>query len=909
MNSTYNLQPNSKTVSDGSSNYVLLTTTSLPSGYEVDYTISGIPSSYLSTNSLTGSAIINAQGQALIPINIIGNSQNIISSSINLTLQNNLATTSIKLSTPNQTNGFISNGVFNIQSAIFWDQANFNDGALSDSDLKDIAIEFQDYKNLGTNSITVTWGVPVNENTGDLVNSFNINSPLLGKGLHFPTLDEITQISKIAKSLGLSVILKPQANTMDAQFGTNGTLPDNIYSSSTGPKFDANTFLSQWATYMSSVAKVAQQVGAVGIVIGTENAGFDTTQYLTQWQKVVDNIKQSFTGFTTYAAFRLSNVALWKVVDIIGIDAYYPLTTNQNPTYSDALSGWTKNSIGSTLSILGSNTSQVNIVSYLKNLSSQYNKPLYFSEFGGMAGNGVLSGNSGTGGNGNGISFQQQEYLYGSMYEALSLANSDNWFLGASLWQALSPYDSPTTSQNFNPNISSFDIRGRLAGEITASWFGSTNFLQSNQNSFTGSLANDKIALYGQTPLPLPKTLSNPQATQQSTFSLTTNISITLSGTIINNTAESVHFYINGIDQGIQNLNNTWDGNVLPSGNKYDINQTFTFQLSGTPIINQIKIATEGSVANNQLFKVISASVNKIPIVNGVFYPQSSSNLPFTISSVPLINSGYALLDASSYNDSLANPFGSSNNPISINGGGGSDCVFVLGSVSQFTFKKSGNNWILNESIGLNQNAVLTSIAQVNFQDGSQVPLMTTLSSVQNSVMTFSDKSSNYGVTISGSTLTILDSLNPNDFAKTAMGINRLKFSDSSFAYDLQGSQSGGLTAELLGAAFGPTSLTNKQYVGIGLGLFDGGLSMTQVAQLAINTGAISAPDNTSFVKAIWANVMGSPVDSGNLNSFVGLLNNGTYTQAGLLSIAATTSTNQNHINLVGLAQSGLQYS
>jgi len=137
----------------------------------------------------------------------------------------------------------------------------------------------------------------------------------------------------------------------------------------------------------------------------------------------------------------------------------------------------------------------------------------------------------------------------------------------------------------------------------------------------------------------------------------------------------------------------------------------------------------------------------------------------------------------------------------------------------------------------------------------------------------------------------------------------RVQFNDKSFAYDLNPTQSGGQTLELLGAAFGVSSLSNKQYVGIGLSLFDAGQSMTQVAQLAINTGSVSAPDNTSFVKAVWSNVMGSPIDSSNLNTFVGYLNNGTYTQAGLLALAAGTTANQAHINLVGLAQTGIQYS
>ena len=139
--------------------------------------------------------------------------------------------------------------------------------------------------------------------------------------------------------------------------------------------------------------------------------------------------------------------------------------------------------------------------------------------------------------------------------------------------------------------------------------------------------------------------------------------------------------------------------------------------------------------------------------------------------------------------------------------------------------------------------------------------------------------------------------------------IERITFPDKNIAIDMLPTQSGGQTAEVINAAFGLSFLTNKQYFGIGLGLFDGGMSFTNVCQLAVGTGLISAPDNASFVKAVWQNVMGFVIDATSLNTYVGLLNNGTYTQASLLAIAATTSINQNRVNLIGLAQTGVEYT
>jgi hypothetical protein len=144
---------------------------------------------------------------------------------------------------------------------------------------------------------------------------------------------------------------------------------------------------------------------------------------------------------------------------------------------------------------------------------------------------------------------------------------------------------------------------------------------------------------------------------------------------------------------------------------------------------------------------------------------------------------------------------------------------------------------------------------------------------------------------------------------KDLFNIQRVNFTDTSFAFDLSANSAAGKTAEILGAAFGLNALSNKPYVGIGLSLFDGGMGMQDVASMAISTGLVSAPDNTSFVKAVWSNVVGSPIDDANLNTYVGQLNRGALSQASLLALAATSSINASHVNLVGLAQTGLEYA
>ena len=141
-------------------------------------------------------------------------------------------------------------------------------------------------------------------------------------------------------------------------------------------------------------------------------------------------------------------------------------------------------------------------------------------------------------------------------------------------------------------------------------------------------------------------------------------------------------------------------------------------------------------------------------------------------------------------------------------------------------------------------------------------------------------------------------------------GIERLKFADSSVAFDLQGAA--GMTAKLIGALFGAQFVSNKQFVGIGISLFDTGLTYEQVAAVAAANGFFAqlagSHSNIHFVNQVYRNVVGVPPSSSDLNFYVGLLDSGVHTQATLAVLAAETPQVQQNIDLVGLQQSGLEY-
>ncbi len=165
----------------------------------------------------------------------------------------------------------------------------------------------------------------------------------------------------------------------------------------------------------------------------------------------------------------------------------------------------------------------------------------------------------------------------------------------------------------------------------------------------------------------------------------------------------------------------------------------------------------------------------------------------------------------------------------------------------------------------------------------------------------YSGNRSSYTVAKTGTGFTVKDT-----DTDTLTNIERLKFSDVSVALDLAGNA--GTTAKLLGAVFGKAEVANKAYVGIGLGLLDGGMSYQALTQAALDVRLGAGASHTALVNLLFQNLMSRAPSTDELNMFTGLLANGTYSPASLGVVAADTTFNTDNINLVGLTNSGIEY-
>ena len=121
---------------------------------------------------------------------------------------------------------------------------------------------------------------------------------------------------------------------------------------------------------------------------------------------------------------------------------------------------------------------------------------------------------------------------------------------------------------------------------------------------------------------------------------------------------------------------------------------------------------------------------------------------------------------------------------------------------------------------------------------------------------------------------------------------------------DISGSL--GQTAKVLAAVIGEEGLSNKEYVGIGLQLFDAGQSLAKVCELALT--AVGATTNEDVVNLLYTNLYGEAPTADVAQPFIDALNNGGFTKGSLAAAAAELTDDLGVIDLVGLAETGIEY-
>ncbi|HEY0886647.1 MAG TPA: M10 family metallopeptidase [Ramlibacter sp.] len=142
-----------------------------------------------------------------------------------------------------------------------------------------------------------------------------------------------------------------------------------------------------------------------------------------------------------------------------------------------------------------------------------------------------------------------------------------------------------------------------------------------------------------------------------------------------------------------------------------------------------------------------------------------------------------------------------------------------------------------------------------------------------------------------------------NGGVDSLIGVERLVFSDSRMALDL--GDSAGTAAKLVGAVLGAAAVRNGPYVGVSIGLLEGGMTPHELARVGLDYALGPQADDAAVAQLLSGNLQAGPATA---DQYLAWLRQDVYSQETLVQVVAESAENSANIDFAGLAQRGLDY-
>lgn len=249
-----------------------------------------------------------------------------------------------------------------------------------------------------------------------------------------PSDESVLHAMRSARALGLTVALKPHVDLRDGSF--RGQIAPS----------DIAAWFAGYRAMVSHYAELAGRGGADLFVVGTELTA--TIGQVDRWRAVIADSRRLFRGRLSYAANwvdEAEKVRFWKDLDLIGVDAYMPLVTEdeQNPPVPRLVDAWKP------------------FVERLKALHERVDRPLVLSELGYESRLGTAAKPQG------GAAGTVSQVAQANAYEAAFRAWSDQGFLRGIYW-----WDWTVTGTRIPAQDGGYSPEGKAGEAVLRRWNG-----------------------------------------------------------------------------------------------------------------------------------------------------------------------------------------------------------------------------------------------------------------------------------------------------------------------------------------------------------------------------------------------------------------------------------------------------
>lgn len=143
----------------------------------------------------------------------------------------------------------------------------------------------------------------------------------------------VRTLAREAAARGMGVILKPQLWVARGAWTADIDFDDEVA---------WQAWEADYRALLLHAARLAEEVGADLLVVGTE-LGHPVRERPDFWRALIAEIRTIYGGRLTYAANwhdDFDRVPFWPLLDYVGVQAYFPISTAERPSPADLRAGW-----------------------------------------------------------------------------------------------------------------------------------------------------------------------------------------------------------------------------------------------------------------------------------------------------------------------------------------------------------------------------------------------------------------------------------------------------------------------------------------------------------------------------------------------------------------------------------------
>ncbi|MFH1305855.1 MAG: hypothetical protein ABIH74_05605 [Candidatus Omnitrophota bacterium] len=165
----------------------------------------------------------------------------------------------------------------------------------------------------------------------------NHDSTVIERTDRTPSDKSVIHAIKKAREIGLTVMLKPHIDIIDKGDGTYWRADIGFTREE-----DWQEWFQEYRRFILHYARMAEEHDVSIFCVGTELTF--STQKTSEWRDIIKGIREVFSGELTYAANwdNFKNIKFWEDLDYAGIDAYFPLSYQSDPSEEELKKGWEK---------------------------------------------------------------------------------------------------------------------------------------------------------------------------------------------------------------------------------------------------------------------------------------------------------------------------------------------------------------------------------------------------------------------------------------------------------------------------------------------------------------------------------------------------------------------------------------